>query len=372
MKTGRVVCLILFLGAVLFGGCQEGGGGNDSAVSLLLGLAGGINPGGGPVPGGTTPGSEDTVHWNKYFDGNAGNDAALSAACDTDGNLYVVGFGTNLISNMSSEDWWIKKFDANGNEDTIHWNKKIHGGGTSFPKDRAQAVAVDSDGSVYVAGYGSSLVGTNTQEDWWIKKFDSDGNEDTTNWNKKIGTSLSDRANAIALDGDGNVYVAGTADNFMVWIKKFDPDGNEDTAHWNKAISDFLVSSMAMDQDGNVVVAGCGPGAASYDWLIKKFSADGVEDTANWNKLVDTSIMDMSSYVAVDSSGNVFVAGSVYNLISAASGSESISDWLIKKYTSAGVEDTTNWNKGFDGVGNDDFPYSAAVDAKGNVFVVGA
>lgn len=58
--------------------------------------------------------------------------------------------------------------------------------------DGASAVAIDpSDGSVYVAGSGENLIGSETSSDWWIKKFSSSGVEDTTGWNKMFDSAES-------------------------------------------------------------------------------------------------------------------------------------------------------------------------------------
>ncbi len=64
--------------------------------------------------------------WNAVFDGNGGADYGRTATLDPYGNLYVGGFGTNLVTGTSLWDQWIKKVDANGNED-MNWNKQFDG-----------------------------------------------------------------------------------------------------------------------------------------------------------------------------------------------------------------------------------------------------
>ena len=66
----------------------------------------------------------------------------------------------------SGYDWWIKKFDANGNEDTINWNKKLNS-----VYDYAYSIAIDINNNIYVAGCGVNLVNLSSGYDWWIKKF---------------------------------------------------------------------------------------------------------------------------------------------------------------------------------------------------------
>jgi hypothetical protein len=89
-------------------------------------------------------------------------------AVDTNGNVYVVGYGTNIASSSSGNDWWIKKFSSSGVEDTSNWDKRIDG---NSGEDFAYSVAVGSEGSAYVGGYGSNLVSSTSGSDWWVKKF---------------------------------------------------------------------------------------------------------------------------------------------------------------------------------------------------------
>ena len=43
--------------------------------------------------------------------GSDGTDIAYDVAVDEDGaGIYVIGYGTNLVSGSSGTDWWIKKF----------------------------------------------------------------------------------------------------------------------------------------------------------------------------------------------------------------------------------------------------------------------
>ncbi|MBA7546791.1 hypothetical protein ES705_39190 [subsurface metagenome] len=67
-------------------------------------------------------------------------------------------------------------------------------------------------------------------------------------------------------------------------------------------------------------------------YTIKKFDSAGNEDTINWDK----SIGGTAYSVAIDSANNVYVFGNKHN------GTDN--DWLIKKFDSAGIEDTINWD----------------------------
>ena len=108
--------------------------------------------------------------WDKKIDGNGGGDKARWVAVDSLDNVYAIGNGQNIVSGSSFFDWWIKKFNSDGEE---LWEKKINGGND----DRAYSVAVDSSDNVYVVGSGYYLVSDSSYIDWWIKKFLPDGTE---------------------------------------------------------------------------------------------------------------------------------------------------------------------------------------------------
>jgi len=56
--------------------------------------------------------------YEKRFDGFGLQDGVHCVATDSDDNVYVVGYGQNLNGSID-RDWWIKKFDRYGGEDTV-------------------------------------------------------------------------------------------------------------------------------------------------------------------------------------------------------------------------------------------------------------
>ncbi len=324
-----------------------------------------------------TNGVEDTVNWNKSINlGTYGSVRGL--AIDSKNNIYAAGYGYNLISSTSAVDWAIKKFDSNGVEDTIHWNKVFGGTGTEFPT----SIATDSNDNVYVVGTGYNLVSSSSGNDWWIKKFNRNGTEYLANWNKMYdGAGGTDYIESVAIDSNDNVYVAGWGTNLAsgssitdIWVKKFNSNGIEDITNWNKIFDNGLWDSsaeLAIDSNNNVYLAGTAENLVSsssgYDWMIKKFNSNGVEDTVNWNKKYDgAGLDDIITSIVIDSSNNVYVGGEGWHLVSDAPGSTSGYDWWIKKFDSTGAEDTVNWNKMYDGANAYDIVQSLSVGDSGS------
>ena len=304
--------------------------------------------------------------WDLKFNGY-GIDSAMDVAVDpNDNSVYVVGYGQDLVG-VTGYDWWIKKFDAAGQEDTTSWNLQFDGNGGN---DVAQGVAISPDGSVYVVGYGSNLVDVATGVDWWIKKYDSSGTE---LWEKTCDNEgVSDYAYDVVVNIEGggleHVYVVGSADYSAVpgypdwWIKKYSADGTEDTVNWNKliALNSYDTAYRVAVTAAYVYVAG----NSSGNWFLAKFNAStGARDTANWDFNVDTGGQGVPYGLAVGTDGSVYVAGWML------SGERY---WSMRKYSSAGVEDTTTWPLSFGGaVAGHDYPSSMAITTADELYVAG-
>ncbi|MCF7916024.1 MAG: hypothetical protein K9L66_12730 [Spirochaetaceae bacterium] len=116
--------------------------------------------------------------------------------------MYVVGYGEDLSGSDSGKDWWVKKFYSDGTEDT-DWEQILDTGGLD---DEALAVAVDGYNNVIVAGYSTDTDGS-SGKDWRIVKYTSLGN---VSWNKTYSIASSDDViQDIVVDDDGNIYAAG-------------------------------------------------------------------------------------------------------------------------------------------------------------------
>ena len=143
-----------------------------------------------------------------------------------------------------------------------------------------------------------------------------------------------DVAYGLAVDSNDNVYVVGYINNSQWWIKKFNSSGYEDTANWNKTIgigSRGVPYSIKTDSYDNIYVAGLFE-LANMDWVIKRYNSSGTENLT-WNKTYDgNSSDDLPLAIAVDSLNDVWIAG-----FGAELNGVSLSDWWIMKFEGARV-----------------------------------
>lgn len=137
--------------------------------------------------------------WSKYYDGPGhDHDLVFAAGVDGSGNLYETG---PSWGQLTSYDYATVKYDPNGN---LLWARRYSG--TRGGGDFSTSIAIDSSGNVYVSGYEYLGYAKNIC-DFATIKYDPQGNQ---LWVKSYdGFDGIDQAKAVAVDGDGNIYVAG-------------------------------------------------------------------------------------------------------------------------------------------------------------------
>jgi len=238
---------------------------------------------------------------------------------------------------------------AGENEPIILWNSSYNSG----YEDKAQAVAVDGEGNAYITGF-SDNAGSNDY--FRTIKYNSAG--DTTYNITPILLTTDCRANGIAIDSSGNAFITGyiLAGNNDFITKGYDPNKSIIfSASYNSSQLDEA-NAITIDSSGNVYVAGFSYNGSNDDFRIIKYNSSG--DTI-LNFIYDSSFLDRANAIAVDSSHNIYVAG--------YSNNGSNDDFRIIKYNSVG---DTIWNRTYNS-GNADIAFGITLDAQGNVYVAG-
>ncbi len=177
-----------------------------------------------------------------------------------------------------------------------------------------------------------------------------------------------ERAYDITTDSSGNIYITGqTADDteyYDLFVAKYDPDG---TLVWDEIWSGANGTndwgySIAVDEDGNVYVAGYTDGGTTgADALLVKFTATGALD---WDKVFDSgNLADYFYQIALDDDGHVYAAGRGSTLTTGA-------NFFVVKYETDG---TYVWDILHSGavIGGEDELSGMAVDGDGNVYLSG-
>lgn len=279
------------------------------------------------------------MQWLKSYDRGA-YDRAFGTVMDTSGNIYQAGT-TSPFWDQAYNDFILVKYDPSGN---VLWSRTFDSGS----EDSGRALAIDSTGNIYVAGY--SFNGSN--RDYRVIKYSSAGN---IIWNKTFSKG-DDYAMGVAVDGSGNVYVTGYAysgTSSVYMTIKINSTGKQ---VWSKTNRGGEAQAITVDTAGNVYVTGYNGIGTNLNFLTTKYDTTGKE---KWSKTFDRGIADVANGISLDSGGNVIVGGYSANAVDF--------DFQVVKYDSNG---NLKWSRFFDS-GNKDMAHGMALDNTGNVYLTG-
>lgn len=218
--------------------------------------------------------------------------------------------------------------------------------------DVAQAMAVQADGKIVVAG---SAVNTATADtDFGLARYNSDGTLDASfgDGGKVITdiAGLGDTVWAIALQADGKIVVAGqsfTATNFDFALARYNSDGTLDASFGDggKVLTDFIGNediafALLILPDGKLVVAGhTADELNDLDFALARFHADGSLDTSfgKAGKVITDFFEsdDQAFALARQADGKLVAAGAAINPDAA------LGSFALARYDSDGALDAT-------------------------------
>jgi hypothetical protein len=326
-------------------------------------------PQGGTATAGTATSDAACADPYDRFGSPDGADGATAVAVDGSGYVYVVGNTTSVVDITSAGgiDAWVRKLDPHG---VVVWTRQFGTSGDDSPA----AVAVDGNGSVIIAGSTSgALTGTNAGSiDAFVRVLDSNGN---TIWTRQFGTVGPDAIRGVAVDGSGNVFVAGSTyptgaqSSGDPFVRKLDPSG---TTVWNREFGgpdEDEAFAVAVDKGGNAYVAGYTYGLTSnlgsQDAFVRKFDANGA---TVWTQQFGSPDHDQALAAAVDGNGNLYVGGVTSGVFEDALASLGSADAWVRKLDPTGVN---LWTQQIGTSGND-LCSGLGVDGNNDVFVVGS
>lgn len=222
--------------------------------------------------------SKGDLVWNKTYDGGHGNDWANDVGVDALGNAYVTGWS----SNGTNDDFLTVKYTSSGDQ---AWARRYD---STYGSDCAVAIAVDTAGNAHVTGYAANSSGN---WDFYTIKYHPNGK---IAWRRNFdGSGCNDVPTSITLDGSGNVYVTGWSNNLSQSAKrdfltiKYTSAG---TKVWSRYLDGGFqendeAKAIAVDGSGNVYVAGESSNSTDKDYMVVKYTPDG---TQAWTRRIDS------------------------------------------------------------------------------------
>jgi hypothetical protein len=284
-------------------------------------------------------GADGVRHWTRLF-GTSGLEAGNSVATDAAGNIYVAGYTQAALDgqpHLGSNDAFLVKYDSSG---VRQWTRQW---GTASD-DTANGVALDDFGGVYVTGQtlGSLPGQTNAGgNDLFLVKFSAAGD---LQWTRQRGSASGDVGAAIAVDSTGGIHIAGyvsasldgqaaVGSRDLVLVKYNSTGVHQWTRVWGTTGSD---EAYGVDVDGhdNILVTGMvfGPldgqvHQGGQDIFLTRFSSAGVRE---WSHQWGTSGTNEDGRgVCVDAHDNAFVAGFTQGSLDGVSPGGTVNAFLI-------------------------------------------
>lgn len=311
-----------------------------------------------------------TTNFSPGYD--AGFDMALQPS---DERIVVVGFasgngGQFAVARYNTDGSLDTSFNGNGRKTTDFSGASDFAFGVAIQPSDGKIVAVGGAGGL---GSGGRIAVVRYNTDGSLDPAFADGGRQSINL-----TSGDDRADLVAIQPDGKIVLAGTADYFGAnarWaIVRLTADGELDTTFSDDGIvtTNFTSGfdgafSVTLQGDGKIVAGGqAGPLVA-----LARYEADGSLDTTfGGDGKVTTNVGRGSDYaddIVVQPDGKIVAVGS--------------NNWagrdvkfLVVRYDSTGSLDTT-----FSGDGKlttnftsgRDRAYNVTLQADGNIVVAG-
>jgi hypothetical protein len=314
-----------------------------NSLFLFLALA-------GALPG-------DTL-WLRSFNGPGNREERPTGAwCDRQGNVVVTGY---TYRKETDYNFLVLKYDSPGKE---LWRRMYNSPLNS--EDRVWASCLDDSGNIYVTG--GSIASPEAGWDYVTIKYRPNGD---TAWLRRYDSPYhsDDKPAAIAVDGAGNVAVTGASqspDNSWDYLTvKYDMRG--DTL-WTRRLDgvghgDDLAAGIAFDPGQGLIVTGKSFNESRMpDIVTVSYDPEG---KVRWRQSFTGTGMghDIANSVAVDTRGNAYVAGSVFDFGTSY-------DYALVKYSPAGK---LCWARTYDGPGHRvDMVSALRLDSRGSICVTG-
>ena len=303
--------------------------------------------------------------WNSdYYTASAANfDSLKGITVDASGNLYVTEWFAYLIIKITPAGV-ISTLAGGGS-----WTSPDGDGtGTAASFELPDGITADANGNLYVADVRTirKIIPSTAVVTTLAGTYGTTGSTDGTG-----SAALFGRSGGIAVDTDGNAYLVDAGNNT---IRKTTPEGLVTTLAGTAgkpgsadgtgtAASFDGPEGIAVDASGNIYVAD------TYNDTIRKVTSDGVVSTlagtAGTSGSADgtgaTASFDEPQGIAVDASGNVYVT--TYNNTIRKVTPEGVATTLAGTVGKSGHADGTGTAASFN------WPQGIAIDASGNLYV---
>ena len=276
-----------------------------------------------------------TLNWANHYATNGFYDGAYDVHVGGDGRIYVSGYSGTSANTYGA---LLASYSANG---TQNWATNYTGGdGTDNEYNALTTFGSTSSIAIYAAG----KVSTSNGGDMLLSKYNqSGGHEWSVTWN--ILNFSQDIANAVTVDGSGNIYVCGktSINGGDLFVAKYNSLGLK---QWG-----ITYNSINTQNDEPQFMKINSAGTALYITSIRTITSsdrnavlqkiDAGTGTIIWTSVWDgtlSSDIDETYSLDIDAAENIYTAGKTQSSSNGADG-------LLLKYNSSGtLQCAKTWN----------------------------
>jgi uncharacterized delta-60 repeat protein len=294
--------------------------------------------------------------------------AATSVALQPDGKIVAAGW---LFDETANVDFAVARYTTDGSPDeTFGLHGRVR---TDFfgLDDLANAVALQPDGRIVLAG--TARVGFDLSIA--LARYNADGSLDAGFGvgGKMVVAGFTGVAYGVAVQPDGKILVAGS--HFA--LVRFDADGGLDAAFGNGGklvIERFGATALTLQPDGRIVVAGIinRESGTSDDFAVVRVNGDGSPDQTFGSSGIATTDFfgsgDVAWAVTLQSDGKIVLGGGASDPLSVGP------NLAVARYNSDGSPDGTFSGDGrttTDLPGFDELAFGVAVQSDGKILAAG-
>lgn len=225
------------------------------------------------------------------------------------GALAADGAGGVIAAGSTNPDWkdaaFFERFDSAGEPVWLRLYDPAEGFGG------AAALAPDDAGGFFAAGYSTG------GSDLYVGRFEENGDPI---WIATFGAAKGDRVGAMVSDGQGGVFVGGNTPNALggpnagdddIFLARFDAAGQPLWITQAGTAGRDGLNALAADGEGGVFLAGSTAGEFACpegggDAILARYDENGGQ---TWVTQFGTEKGDGATGVAPDGTGGVFIAG---------------------------------------------------------------
>ena len=271
-------------------------------------------------------GTTDLLQWQRTYGASSGS-TEIARAMTVDGAGDPIGTGSSFTTGPAAAIVTVKYNSAG----TLQWTHSFNGtfaGGNDVPV----AVLTDASNNVFVAG---TAVNSGSIIDLVVIKIN--GATGAQMWATSINSSgaVDDTAFALALDGSGNPIIAGRfGSGFFSDTAVVKLDSTTGGEIWRTTVPSTGADEpqgIALDSAGDVIVAGTSS-SDTFTGDIFTFKLNGTTGAFLWSATHDSGLgRDAGIGVRITSTDEIVVAGTVMRA------APYFEDLAVIRYTSAGA-----------------------------------